>query len=331
MLTFAMILCNVARGGFAEQMIVYTANQGWFSRIYALTMDGVVITFHEYEYYIFSDLEVVGNDVYVTDWVAPRLYKVDALTGDISVVVDDWNLLSMYDVAWDGAFFYIDEWSLNRYDIQGDWQGSASFSESVRGSAWDGDYYWTLDTDGEIECWDLSAWPTVTEIEENAFLPPTPFCRGLWFDGQYFWTAESKDTLGKIYRFDYEGHTVAEWTEPAFSGYAACVVPGPMTLWGNVANGELVLQWRPHPDATAYWLYGAANEPHFSIEMQEPQTNRIAILPSGETDWASPAGVGSPEVNWTYSVVAMDGADEELQRSNRVGEFDFMLPIPLRR
>ena len=177
----------------------------------------------------------------------------------------------------------------------------------------------------------MTAWPTVVEIPGNAFLPPSPFCKGLWFDGQYFWSAESKDTLGKIYRFDHEGHIMAEWTEPAFSGYAACVVPGPMTLSGAVTNGELVLQWRPHPDAAAYWLYGAANKPHFLIEIQEPQTNRIAILPSNETGWTSPDGVGSPKINWTYSVVAMDSADEELQRSNRVGEFDFSLPICMRR
>ena len=138
MLSFTMILTCLPRSGPAEQMIVYTANQGWFSRIYALTMDGAVITYHEYEYYIFSDLEVVGDDVYVTDWVAPRLYKVDALTGEISVVVDDWNLLSMYDVAWDGSFFYIDEWSLNRYEFRAtgkEAQVSPSRSEDRRGMA----------------------------------------------------------------------------------------------------------------------------------------------------------------------------------------------------
>lgn len=325
------ILACVADLCRAEDMIVFTANQGWLSRIYALGTDGTVITYHEYEYYIFSDVEVVGNEVYVTDWVAPRLYRVDPLTGDLDVVVDDWNLLSMYDVAWDGTYFYIDEWSLNRYNLNGDWQGSAGFPESVRGSAWDGYYYWTLDSSGQIRCWDISSWPTITEITNNGFLPPTPYCKGLWFDGEYFWTAESRDTLGNIYQFDYEGHVIAEWTEPAFSGYAACVVPGPMTLSGTVANGELVLQWRPHPGAAAYWVYGAENEPYFLIEIPAPQTNRIAVLPSGVTDWTSPDGVGSPDANWTYSVVAVDDADHEIQRSNRVGEFDFGLTIPMRR
>jgi hypothetical protein len=325
-----VVLCCLLRSSGAEDMIVYTANQGWLSRVYALRMDGTVITYHEYEYYIFSDLEVVGNEVYVTDWVAPRLYKVDALTGDLDVAVDDWSLLSMYDVAWDGAYFYIDEWSLNRYDIEGNWQGSASFSESIRGSACDGEYYWTLDNDGLIQCWDISAWPTVVEIPGNAFLPPTPFCKGLWFDEQHFWSAESKDTLGKIYRFDYEGHVVSEWTEPAFSGYAACVVPGPMTISGTISNGELTLEWIPYPGASAYWIYGSENSEYFLPEIPWPHSNRVAVVPPETTSWASPAGVGIPEINWTYLIVAVDGLEEEIATSNRIGELDFGLTIPTR-
>jgi hypothetical protein len=210
---------------YDQDVIVYTANQGWLSRIYVLGMDGAVINFFEYDFYIFSDVEVVDNEVYVTEWIAPRVYKVDIETGNLEVVIDDWSLTYLYDLAWDGDYFYAKEWSLNRYELDGTWAGSASLPETVRGSAWDGTCYWTLNSDGEIRCWDLSAWPAVTEIPENAFAPASSACRGLWFDGEYFWTAESiEDNLGQIYQFDKAGAIIDQWREPAFRGYAACVI-----------------------------------------------------------------------------------------------------------
>jgi len=210
---------------FFRDIIVFIANQGWISRIYLLDMAGQVVTYYEYEFYIFSDVEVVNNELYVVDWVAPRLYKVDLHTGDLDVIVDDWNLIYMYDVAYDGTYFYIDEWDLNRYDINGNYQGTASFDQSIRGSAWDGSFYWTLTTDNQIKCWDISNWPMITEISENMFNPPTSDCSGLWFDGTYFWTAESIDgSLGYIYQFNYDGGVISQWLEPAYMGYAACVI-----------------------------------------------------------------------------------------------------------
>jgi hypothetical protein len=206
-------------------VIVFTANQSWLSRIYVLSTDGAVLDYFEYEYFIFSDVEIVDNELYVTDWVAPRLYKVDLSTGALDVIVDDWNLLSMYDVACDGEYFYIDEWSLNRYTLEGDFAGSTSFSESVRGGAWDGSYYWTLTTDDMIRCWDISAWPTVVPVPTNDFAPPSSLCRGLWYDGAFFWSAEQIDgSLGFIYRFDHSGTVAEQWLAPAFQGYAAGVI-----------------------------------------------------------------------------------------------------------
>ena len=320
-----LILTFIQAPSEAEDMIVYTANQGWFSRIYAMDMSGNVITYHEYEYYIFNDVEVVDGEVYVTDWVAPRLYKVDPLSGDLEVIVDDWNLLSMYDVAWDGTHFYIDEWNLNRYDIDGDWSGSTSSPGSVRGSAWDGEYYWTLNSDAQIQCWDFSTWPTMVEIQENAFLPPSTDCKGLWFDGEYFWTAESQDTIGRIYRFDYEGQIIQMWLEPAFSGYAACVVPGPLTLTGEISGNELLLEWIPHPEAAAYWIYGAENDSYFEPGVEAPFIYRVAISPPFLTSWSTNSGIGSADANWSYIVVAVDDSEQEIARSNRLGEFDMIL------
>ena len=39
--------------------------------------------------------------------------------------------------------------------------------------------------------------------------------------------------------------------------------------------------------------------------------------------WSSTNGIGDPDNNWTYLVIAMDGENVELSQSNRVGEFDY--------
>ena len=208
-------------------IIVYTAIQDWPSKswIYLLTIDGTPITSYSYDWYIFNDVEVVNNEVYVTDWVAPRLYKVNISTGALTVIIDDWSLYYMYDVAFDGTYFYINEWKLNRYTINGVKDSSISFNYKVRGSAWDGTYYWTLLNTTEIKCWDISSWPMITEITGNSFYPPSSACRGLWYDGTYFWTAESiEGTTGYIYQFDETGSIITQIPEPQTRGYAACLV-----------------------------------------------------------------------------------------------------------
>jgi hypothetical protein len=229
---------------YAGDVIVFTASQSWMSRVYVLRMDGSVLTYFHYDYYIFSDLEVVDNEVYVTDWIAPAVYKVDIETGGLELVIADLSLIYLYDLAWDGSYFYAKEWSLNRYRLDGTWAGSASLGETVRGAAWDGTYYWTLSDAGQIKCWDISSWPTIIEVPENAFTPPSPTCRGLWFDGRHFWTAERiADTLGYVYQFDYDGTVIEQWREPAFDGYAACVVtlglPGDVDGDGDVDLSDL--------------------------------------------------------------------------------------------
>jgi hypothetical protein len=210
---------------FGEHFIVYTAHQDWPSRIYIMNMNGVVQDYFEYSFYRFVDLEVVNNEVYVAEAFAPRVYKVNLTNGDLQVVIDDWSLLYFYDLAWDGTFFYLDEWDLNRYDINGNKDGTASFDETVFGSAWDGNFYWILDDDNQIRCWDITEWPTLCELPGNACTPPDTACRGLWFDGEDFWTAQSLDgVLGNIYKFDDTGAIADQWAEPAFRGWAAGVV-----------------------------------------------------------------------------------------------------------
>ncbi len=210
---------------YPEDVVVYTAHQEWLSRIYVLRMDGSVITYFEYSFYYFADLEVVNNELYAAEAFAPRVYKVDLSTGGLDLVIDDWSLYCFYDLAFDGTYFYLTEWDLNRYDVNGNKDGTASFDQSVFGGAWDGSYYWTLTDENQIKCWDISGWPAVAEVPQNSFPPPTPNCRGLWFDGEYFWTAESIDgMLGQIYQFSSRGTIINQWLEPAFSGWSACVI-----------------------------------------------------------------------------------------------------------
>ena len=101
-----------------------------------------------------------------------------------------------------------------------------------------------------------------------------------------------------------------------------------MVLTGTQQGGDLILTWNTVSDAAAYWVYGASNLPHFIPGMAPDYTNRLVILPSGTTTWQSPSGIADPTSNWVYLVVAVNGSDQEVNQSNRVGEFDFGIDIP---
>jgi hypothetical protein len=94
-------------------------------------------------------------------------------------------------------------------------------------------------------------------------------------------------------------------------------------LFGGVQAGHLVLTWTPWPGASSYWVYGADNEAYFSPGLVSPYQHRLTLLPPGTATWASPSGIGDPDHNWTYLVLAVDATGQELCRSNRVGEHDF--------
>jgi hypothetical protein len=238
-----------------DDVMVYTAHQGWLSRIYLMDTDGGVLDYFEYEFYFFADVEVIDNELYVAEAFAPRVDRVDLETGELEVIVDDWSLFYFYDVACDGEFIYVTEWDLNRYTLDGEYHGTASFDHDVHGSTWDGEHLYTLTDDGLVRCWNVSEWPDLTEVAENAITPPSPHCRGLWFDGSTFWTAEDLDgLLGEIYRFDHEGTIVEQWSEPAFRGWAACVIegslPGDLNDDGVVDVADLLIllgQWGQCP------------------------------------------------------------------------------------
>lgn len=224
-LLVAVAVLSVAVPCAEADFIVYTANQGWLSRVYVLDMGGSVDRYFEYEFYRFCGMEVVDGEVYLAEAFAPRVLKVDLDTGDLDVIVDDWTLYYFYDVAFDGTFFYLDEWDLNRYWFSGTKDGVAAFDENVFGMAWDGEHLYTLDDTNVIKCWDIAGWPAVVEVPELTFAPPSAACRGLFFDGEAFWSAESiEEALGRIYRFAHGGTVLRMWDEPAYQGWGACVV-----------------------------------------------------------------------------------------------------------
>ena len=109
----------------SEEVIVFTANQVFMSRIYLLHMDGSVITWFHYDPYRFVDLEVVNNELYASEAFAPRVLKVDLYTGELDVIVDDWSLYYFYGLAFDGTYWYLDEWDLNRYEFDGTKDGGS--------------------------------------------------------------------------------------------------------------------------------------------------------------------------------------------------------------
>ncbi|MBD3348596.1 MAG: hypothetical protein GF400_05305 [Candidatus Eisenbacteria bacterium] len=256
----------------AQERIVFTANQEFLSRIYVLSMNGSVENYHEYEFYRWCDMEVVDGELYVADAFAPRVYRVDVDTGDLELVIDDWSLYYFYGLAFDGQYFYLDEWDLNRYTIDGDKDGTSSFDESVFGAAWDGQYLWTLDDSRVAKCWDVAGWPSLARVPESDIMVPSYACRGLFFDGECFWSAESReDTLGLIYRFDHDGTVVRQWTAPAFRGWGACLLPDPTGIDALDPVGEAVLSLsRPRHNP-------AAGPVRLALELTEPGEVTVTV------------------------------------------------------
>ena len=74
-------------------------------------------------------------------------------------------------------------------------------------------------------------------------------------------------------------------------------------------------------------MYGASNDSYFAPMILPPYAYREAVLPFGATSWSSTSGVGDPSSNKTYLVVAVDASNQEVCRSERVGEHDFATAI----
>jgi hypothetical protein len=181
-------------------------------------------------------------------------------------------------------------------------------------------------------------------------------------------SAGSPDQAGRAYLFSGEsGAVISELSSPneEYKGYFGCSVSGmagwggeaerelvigacwedpgaastnagrayrflpPLVLSGSLSGGGLCLCWTPCPRAAGFWVYGAEGEAYFQPGFAPGYEHRLALISSLVLTWASPNGIGDPDSNWTYLVIAADAQAQELCRSNRVGEQDFeMANIP---
>jgi len=78
-------------------------------------------------------MAVVNNELYVAEAFAPRVLKVNLETGELDVIIDDWSLYYFYDLAFDGTYFYVTEWDLNRYDIKMKTYSAAPGMDNISG------------------------------------------------------------------------------------------------------------------------------------------------------------------------------------------------------
>ncbi len=104
--------------------------------------------------------------------------------------------------------------------------------------------------------------------------------------------------------------------------YAFTTLPAAMVLRGVLSGGSLHLVWTIYPACAEYWVYGAQNEAYFVPGSSPGYAHRLAQTPPGTCTWSSSNGIGDTDHNWTYLVIAVDAAEQELGRSNRFGEFD---------
>lgn len=107
--------------------------------------------------------------------------------------------------------------------------------------------------------------------------------------------------------------------------YAVLGVTASIDLTGIQSGGELVLSWTAVGGADGYWVYGDELA-YFGPGLTSPYAYRLAVLPPGTTTWSSANGIGDPDHNWTYLVLAVDAVEQLLGSSNRFGEHDFWAP-----
>ena len=103
--------------------------------------------------------------------------------------------------------------------------------------------------------------------------------------------------------------------------------PRSIDLKCEISGIDLMLEWSAVDGAAAYWVYGADNLPWFVPGGFPGFENRLAVV-FGDTTWIASQGVGDPDHNWTYLIMAVDDGDMEIVRSNRVGDWDFDADIP---
>ena len=154
-----------------------------------------------------------------------------------------------------------------------------------------------------------------------------------------------KDALGwHLTTADPSGHSIWE-TDLALDGagiphmsyfksttedlvYVRMVQPQQLMINWILLGESIHFSWTPLPQASEYWVYGTANHPHFVPGTTPGYEYRLDVLYPGTTSWITTDAPGNPDENWTYLIMAVDGAGDELLHSVRVGEFDHETDIP---
>lgn len=204
-------------------------------------------------------------------------------------------------------YLWRDDCNLNRCSPQGGtWQyNRAGWCPGDKVIPWDLEVFSSL-TPGDSVSVDYNIQPYVNECR-----PTNPEC----VDGV---TCADCD-------YNYTGHT-----EPHFVLNTQLILykERMIQLSGQLSGENVMLWWPEWPGAAAYWVFGEANYPHFEPELTPPFGNRVAVLSPETMTWTSSTGVGDPNSNWTYQIVAVDDTDQMLARSTRIGEHDFEQTIP---
>jgi hypothetical protein len=112
------------------------------------------------------------------------------------------------------------------------------------------------------------------------------------------------------------------------SEFSQAIVVEEMTLTAELQMGDLLLEWSTVPEIAAYCVFGAANNAFFEPGGAPGYENRLAVIPPDATSWLTDIGIGDSATNWAYLITAVDASDQELCRTNRVGEFDFAAEVP---
>jgi hypothetical protein len=208
-------------------------------------------------------------------------------------------------------------------------------------------YYDETNMDLKYAYWDGSDWQI--EIVDNdggthtsLALDGVGYPHISYYDATYYRAKYAhKDASGWHARPVDNRTGFGEWTSLALDGtghvhisyygngdlFYAYGVPA-MNLSGRLMGDELLLTWTAVPGTSEYWLYGASNLAHFDPGSPPGPTHKLVELLQGTTTWSSANGVGDPGNNWTYMVVAMNASNQELLRTNRIGEHDFDTGAP---
>ncbi len=124
------------------------------------------------------------------------------------------------------------------------------------------------------------------------------------------------DEFGNVYFFYHDvTNNMIKYAYPALSAST------------GIVGESLVMNWSTVAGVSEYWIYGAENRPWFGPELVWPFGDRIYILDPLVTHYSTSEGIGDPESNWTYLVIAVDDQYQEIARSNRVGEWDWEMSV----